>query len=472
MPKLARLSNVKVEALSLVKAGANRNVYFLRKSDGTIEALPATAAGPLGMLEAPFIEGVIAKSDWSVVYCVVASPGAAEGPGMLAKADDPDDMWESEDEIRKAAHGFMKNGALVNRMHEDLEPFGDIVENAIAHADFAVDGHTILKGSWYVAIEPTAEGRDLIEKGEFTGVSLQGTGTRTIVDLDEFGVEVAKASSKAPAAQGTKGKDREGKGSSQVCPSCGGKVKVGAKTCPNCGTKLSGGTGKSKLAKALESIGKALGIEVDLEEDEIEKAGATFAQRIAAQEVDEELPGAVDCLRSCIYDAVWPFAYGYADAPAPADARAALDTSLEEFHAYMLGVFDRVAGGTEIAKSEELRDELRTLVKNLPSGMTTHTEDDDEMADKSRLDEQDDAIAAIKKSVDDLVTGLEPVIAKVKEANEPAPTVEDVQKSLGDVTEMLAKLGEKVEALGAGDSTQTTTVAKSKSTDPLSGLLD
>src|SRR4051794_39979894 len=92
------------------------------------------------------------------------------------------DRWASEDEIRKAAHRFMKNGGLVNLMHKTMEPHGTLVENAIALSDFEVDGELIRKGSWYVAFEPNERTKQAIDKGEFGGISIQGSGTRTLVE--------------------------------------------------------------------------------------------------------------------------------------------------------------------------------------------------------------------------------------------------------------------------------------------------
>jgi hypothetical protein len=90
------------------------------------------------------------------------------------------DIWASEDEIRKSAHRFMENGGLVTKLHEGMEGFGTIVENAVAQTDFTQGGDTVKKGSWYVAIKPTPEGREAINKGEFEGVSIEGEGTRTL----------------------------------------------------------------------------------------------------------------------------------------------------------------------------------------------------------------------------------------------------------------------------------------------------
>lgn len=164
------LSDVDPVCVSVVKRGANRQRFFLRKAAADEQLLPLPGAAPL-----------VKTADWSAVYCVVAQPGAEEDAGLVGDRDVPD-RWASAEEIRKAAHRFMANGGLVTKMHESLAPYGQVVENAVALDDFVVEGQTIRKGSWYVAIQPTEEGRRAIEAGEFTGVSMEGTGVRTRVE--------------------------------------------------------------------------------------------------------------------------------------------------------------------------------------------------------------------------------------------------------------------------------------------------
>lgn len=170
------LTDAEIEALSIVTKGANRERFFLKKQHSA-EADLITMPGGGDM---------IAKSDWSRVYCVVAAPDGEEDPGVLASDQSVPDRWASEDEIRKAQESFVKNGSLVNKLHESLEPYGDLIDNAVAPADFTVDGidgpKTIRKGTWWVSIAPTIEGRAKIDKGEFTGVSIQGTAVRTLME--------------------------------------------------------------------------------------------------------------------------------------------------------------------------------------------------------------------------------------------------------------------------------------------------
>lgn len=164
------LTDVEPEAISIVTKGANRKRFFLKKMKGRSN-----------LLDLPSSHRVVKAADWQAVYCVVAEPGALEDAGLHGDQAVPD-RWASEDEIRKAAHRFMKRGGLVNLMHRSLEPFGRLVENAIALDDFTVDGETIRKGSWYIAFEPNEQTKTAIEEGTFGGVSLQGTGTRTLVE--------------------------------------------------------------------------------------------------------------------------------------------------------------------------------------------------------------------------------------------------------------------------------------------------
>lgn len=177
MTPVHELSEANIEFLSVVDKGANRKRFFMRKAEGE------GADAAIEMVS----QRIVKAGDWSAVYCVVAEPGALEGPGMGAAEPDIDDRWADEDEIRKAAHRFMLNGGAINRMHESIDPYGQIVENAIAPADFTVtdpDGEeqTVIKGSWYVAIVPNDEGRTAVEDGTFGGVSIQGTATRTLVE--------------------------------------------------------------------------------------------------------------------------------------------------------------------------------------------------------------------------------------------------------------------------------------------------
>ena len=171
---LYALRDVRPVRITVCKQGANRQVWLLRKSEEPPDEKDLHSLGGPQLL---------VKSDWSVAYCIVAEPGTIENGGQLAP--DLEDQWADEDEIRKAAHYFMRNGDLSVGLHDSLLEYGAVVENAVALSDVAIetpDGpRTIKKGSWYVALEPNEEGKQKIEAGEFGGISLEGTGQRTLL---------------------------------------------------------------------------------------------------------------------------------------------------------------------------------------------------------------------------------------------------------------------------------------------------
>lgn len=189
--KRNRLRNVSVSAISIVRKGANNKRIFLFKS-GDEQADHIVTGNTI----------IKADDDWSAFYAVVAEPDWEEKPGMIGDQESVD-VWDSEDEIRKTAHGFLKSGGLINRMHETLEPYGELVESAVALEDFSVNGETIKKGSWYVAVEPTEDGKQAIRDGEFTGISIEGHGDRIEVEKrDVSTAERKRLASKGKALPG------------------------------------------------------------------------------------------------------------------------------------------------------------------------------------------------------------------------------------------------------------------------------
>jgi hypothetical protein len=197
MPRYA-LRDVDPYAVTICKQGANRKRMFLRKS----------ADEP--NVESPAPTRILKNHDWSAFYCVVAEPGWEEDGGQGSE-EGTVDVWADADEIRKAAHRLLKNGAYVNSLHDALAEEGcHIVENAVALADFDVidptgQATTIKKDSWYIAIEPSPEFRARVDEGQ---------GTRVALDkVDKY--------------QGAK-----------KCPGCNSKVATEKGTCPNCGHKV------------------------------------------------------------------------------------------------------------------------------------------------------------------------------------------------------------------------------------------
>lgn len=165
------LKDAKITAISLVDRGANGRRFFLykRHEEDHTEAVEGDQEFDFSMV-LPIIKGFTtpAKDTWEVAYCVVAVPGEVDLQG---------DVWTQE-EIRKACHGFMENSQVINYMHEDLKKIGMLAENAIALQDMKVGDETIPVGSWYIGIKPDAARKNEINKGQLTGVSVQGAAQR------------------------------------------------------------------------------------------------------------------------------------------------------------------------------------------------------------------------------------------------------------------------------------------------------
>lgn len=110
-----------------------------------------------------------ADRDQQIVYGVVSEPNTVDLQGDRL----------SESEIRKACHKFMQTSQRIGKEHEG-EAKADIIESYIAPTEFTCNGQRVQKGSWVMAVKVIDPGlwRD-IKKGDITGFSIAGTGTRT-----------------------------------------------------------------------------------------------------------------------------------------------------------------------------------------------------------------------------------------------------------------------------------------------------
>lgn len=389
-PLIHELSDVDVAAISIVGKGANRKRFFLRRSGDE----PATEP----LLTGPAPHDLIFKGDagepWSAVYCVVAEPGWLEDAGLHGDQSIAD-RWASEDEIRKAAHRFAKNGGLVTKLHESLAPYGALVENAVALDTFTVDGpdgaQTILKGSWYIAIEPTDEGRAAIDAGEFNGVSIEGVGVRRLVEKAQRPV----------------------------------RGNVG-------GVDGNDGIIRRALAKLLGDDPLA----AELAATEVAKGRPTFAERMAQRDFEDELPDAFDVLRSAIWSAFYPDPGE--DNPAPAGELIA--QSLDEFKAW--------AG--DLLESQGIAKVAEAVEKS--GGQTGFGATVDEMDDADR-----DKLNGIATAIEELPAAIAKAIkdeAEPAKGDEPEVTLADVAKSVGELTNKVEAQDAKITALGAGASAQ------------------
>jgi hypothetical protein len=133
-----------------------------------------------------------------ITYGVVAEPTPAD----VLKADLQGDVQKAED-IELMAHGFMERSQAAGEMHKTAVPLAKVVESFIAPCDFVVktaDGdETILKGSWVLAMKWPDDLWAKIEKGDYTGYSIGGTGYRTPI-TDATGAQQSAVSKGAGAS--------------------------------------------------------------------------------------------------------------------------------------------------------------------------------------------------------------------------------------------------------------------------------
>jgi hypothetical protein len=174
------LKDADIHQLAICKVGANRQRVFLLKSDDDERKVAMIA---------PLYKA--GGEDWTTAYVPVAVPGSAEGQGMFGTGHADEDVWD-EDEIRKAAHSFLRNGGRVVAKHFDsaVAPGISVVESTVALADMEVEGpdgpHQIAKGTWYVGLNMEGEARELVNRGEIDAVSVEGLAERVLAKAETF----------------------------------------------------------------------------------------------------------------------------------------------------------------------------------------------------------------------------------------------------------------------------------------------
>jgi Putative phage serine protease XkdF len=466
------LRDADIRAISLVGKGANRKRFFLFKAgdqDGEV--------GELG-------HGRLLKAaDWSTVYCVVAEPGAHEDSGI--GGPDIEDRWADEDEIRKAAHRFMKNGGLINKLHEDLEPFGDLVENAIALADFDVGGETIRKGSWYIAIEPNAEGKEAIEKGEFNGVSIQGTAMRelvekrtftaeqrkklagegkalpdgsfpivTVADLENAVQALGRAKDSGKAKSHIIRRARALKATDKLPDSWKVKKEDGSTSDPR---TVGDVEQKGLIRKIAEKVGLSKE-EIEAINADVEKADQTFGEIIARREFEDALPEAFNAFREAVSRAFFP------PPDSDGDPVALISESCDEFKSWALEMLEKVP----VEKAERAK---ALGVELPPEGSTALPGTTDSEMGLSETERKE--FDGLKKQVDELpekVAGeFASQLAKAlggKTADED-PTPESIAKAIKDLkgVEDEAELTKQIDSIKA-DIAKLAEGGSSQSDDP------
>ena len=169
------ISDAQIQFVSLVDKAANKKSFLIAKAEDGKASFSAY--------------GKIVKTDTDSHYVtgIVYEPMTEDSQGDCM----------TEDEIRKAAHWFAKNGDGIDIQH-NFEKFekAEVVENWIAKADFEIGKEKIKKGTWLMTVEITdPEVWSAVEKGELTGFSMGGTGiySENDVDLDSLGKSEGKS---------------------------------------------------------------------------------------------------------------------------------------------------------------------------------------------------------------------------------------------------------------------------------------
>lgn len=177
--KAIGISDAKIGFVSLVDKAANKRQFLVTKAENG---------------EAQFTTyGKILKVDEATHYItgIVYEPMVEDAHGN----------YMTEDEIRKAAYWFAKNGDKVDIQHSFEEADGiAVVESYVTPCDMEIGGEPVVKGAWIMTVEVSNDTVwDAVQKGELTGFSMGGVGKYSEEDVD-LGT-LAKTA--APAAEET-----------------------------------------------------------------------------------------------------------------------------------------------------------------------------------------------------------------------------------------------------------------------------
>jgi hypothetical protein len=113
-----------------------------------------------------------ADDDLRIVYGVVLEPDSEDLQGDIIDSDT----------IEKAAHAYLRESRVVGDSHM-VQAEAEVVESYIAPADLQMGEQTVRKGSWIMAVKVhDDELWAAVKKGEMTGFSIGGFGTRSAVE--------------------------------------------------------------------------------------------------------------------------------------------------------------------------------------------------------------------------------------------------------------------------------------------------
>ncbi len=166
--KAVEISDAKIQFVSLVDKAANKRQFLITKAqDGTAQFSTI---------------GKILKVDDSSHYItgIVYEPLIEDAHGNFM----------TEEEIKKAAYWFAKNGDKVDLQHSFEAVDGiNVVENYIAPCDMEIESTPVIKGTWVMTVEVSnTDVWESVQKGEITGFSMGGIGKYSDKDVDLEGI--------------------------------------------------------------------------------------------------------------------------------------------------------------------------------------------------------------------------------------------------------------------------------------------
>jgi uracil-DNA glycosylase family 4 len=98
------------------------------------------------------------------------------GEVMVPEEYDSDMNWTSPEEIELAAHMYLKSSRVVGHEHIQKMDGAHVVESYIAPVDFELEGQTVKKGTWIMAVHvEDAERWEMVKSGDYTGFSIGAT---------------------------------------------------------------------------------------------------------------------------------------------------------------------------------------------------------------------------------------------------------------------------------------------------------
>ncbi len=170
--KAIGISDAKIQFVSLVDKAANKRHFLITKAENGNVQFSTT--------------GKILKADGDSHYItgIVYEPLVEDAHGNFM----------TEEEIRKSAYWFAKNGDQVDLQHNFERADGvSVVENYVAPSDMTIADTPITKGTWVMTVEVNnPDIWEKVQKGEVTGFSMGGVGkyseTETELPAEKRGI--------------------------------------------------------------------------------------------------------------------------------------------------------------------------------------------------------------------------------------------------------------------------------------------